>query len=194
MPLRLITSSPRANIILSNFFGATLINVIVFNIPLFFQAVMLESATNSGLRLMVHSVAGSSVGVATGFWITYSKVLKAPMTIGSICTLIGSISLCCMRRGLPQWAYILLLVPTPFGQGFLFPSSFISVLAVSEQAEQAVVTSTLVLWRGMGVVLGVASGSLVLQNALQWFLDAYVQGPDKAEVGSHLFISLYPYQ
>lgn len=57
-----------------------------------------------------------------------------------------------------------------------------AILAVSEQSEQAVVTSTLMLWRSIGTVIGVASSSLVLQNALVEYLDAFVSGPDKAEV------------
>lgn len=68
---------------------------------------------------------------------------------------------------------------------FLFPGVFISVLAVSEQAEQAVVTSTLVLWRSIGTVLGVASSSLVVQNALLLYLEDYVQGPEKESVSSY---------
>lgn len=57
-----------------------------------------------------------------------------------------------------------------------------SVLAVSPQSEQAVVTSTLILWRSMGMVLGVALSSLVLQNALVHYLNAYVVGPDAEDV------------
>lgn len=61
-----------------------------------------------------------------------------------------------------------------------------AILAVSEQAEQAVVTSTLMLWRSLGTVIGVAASSLVLQNALVKYLDAFVSGPDKEEVSCHV--------
>lgn len=84
-----------------------------------------------------------------------------------------------MTRGLPNWAYMLFIIPSSMGQGFMFPATFMAVLAVSEQAEQAVVTSTLILWRSLGMVLGVASSSLVLQNALLHYLNEYVVGPDK---------------
>lgn len=64
----------------------------------------------------------------------------------------------------------------------MFPATFMAVLAVSEQKDQAVVTSTLVLWRSMGNVLGVALSSLVLQNALFYYLELNVIGPDKETV------------
>jgi len=182
MPPRIITSSPRANLIFSNFIGAILINSILFNIPLFFQAVLLESATDSGLRLMVPSIAGSTFGVFTGFWITYSKNLKKPLVWGVLMPVMGTLGLCSMTRGLESWVYVLLLIPTSMGQGFLFPGVFISVLAVSDQRDMAVVTSTLVLWRSIGTVLGVASSSLVVQNALLYYLEKLVLGPEKDDV------------
>ena len=82
----------------------------------------------------------------------------------------------------PSWAYHLAFVPWAVGQGLQFPGTFMAVLGASEQREQAVVTSTLLLWRSMGSVLGVAGSSLVLQNALVRFLERFVQGPDKDEV------------
>lgn len=57
-----------------------------------------------------------------------------------------------------------------------------AILAASAQTEQAVVTSTLLLWRSLGMVLGVASSSLVVQNALVHYLDEFVTGDMKDEV------------
>lgn len=83
---------------------------------------------------------------------------------------------------MPTWTYLLFMVPSAMGQGFQFPGTFIALLSVSEQAEQAVVTSTLTLWRSLGMVLGVAMSSLVVQNALVVYLDQFVTGEDKAKV------------
>ncbi|KAK1989206.1 major facilitator superfamily transporter [Colletotrichum cereale] len=182
MPLYLVRRSPRMNIIFSNFFAALLSNAILFNIPLFFQAVLLTTATASGLRLVIPSLVSSGVGAATGFLITYTRRLKWPPVSGAVCLFVGTITLCLLRRGWPSWVYLVCLVPSSIGQGFQFPGSFMAVLAASEQREQAVVTSTLILWRSLGMVLGVASSSLVVQNALVGYLDEYVQGPEKNEV------------
>ncbi|CRK39064.1 hypothetical protein BN1708_020617, partial [Verticillium longisporum] len=57
-----------------------------------------------------------------------------------------------------------------------------AVLAVSAQRDQAVVTSTLILWRSLGMVLGIAASSLVMQNALVVYLDRHVAGPAKADI------------
>lgn len=182
MPLRYLYHNPHAFLILSNSIGAITVNSILFNIPLYFQAVKLESATASGLRLIVTTIAASVVGTATGFYITWSKQLKIPLVLGVIFLLGGSMLYIFMDRHMPDWALTLFLVPSNIGTGFMYPSTFITILAVSEQAEQAVITSTLVLWRSIGLVLGVAVSSLVLQNSLYYYLEQYVSGPAKQHV------------
>jgi hypothetical protein len=152
--------------------------------PLFFQGVLLTSATSSGLRLVLPSVIASVAGAATGFLITYTRRLKWPLVLGTTLYLAGTLSLAGMRRGWSDAVYLLCLVPSSLGQGFQFPGTFMAILAASPQREQAVVTSTLVLWRSVGMVLGVASSSLVVQNALVRYLERYVTtgvGGDEAE-------------
>ncbi len=96
--------------------------------------------------------------------------------------ILGTISLVLLHRHLPSPVYILALVPLSIGHGFCFPGTFMAVLAASEQAEQAVVTSTLLLWRSVGSVLGVATSSLIVQNALLHYLGVLVKGDLRDEV------------
>ncbi|OTB07504.1 hypothetical protein M426DRAFT_71627 [Hypoxylon sp. CI-4A] len=177
MPLILLHQSPRANIIFSNFIASFLLNAILFNTPLFFQAVLLTSATRSGLYLVVPVVTASTTGTLTGFMISYTRRLKWPLVLGTIFFFLGTCLLSSMHRGWPLYAYLLCLVPSSIGQGFQFPGTFMAVLAASDHREQAVVTSTLVLWRALGSVLGVAFSSFVLQNALLRYLAEYVIPP-----------------
>lgn len=150
--------------------------------PLYFQAVLLTSATSSGLRLIIPTIAASSTGTFVGFAVTWTGRLKWPVLSGTICILIGTIGLVFLQRDLPSWVYLFILLPSSIGQGFQFPGTFMAILAASPQAEQAVVTSTLMLWRSLGQVLGVASSSLVVQNALLHYLKQYVTGEGRDEV------------
>lgn len=68
------------------------------------------------------------------------------------------------------------------GQGFSYPSVSLSMLATSTTEDLAVATSTLILWRSLGTVMGVAVSSLIVQNALIYFLGQLVTGPRKEEV------------
>jgi len=150
--------------------------------PLYFQGVLLTSATASGLRLVVPSAVAALAGVATGFLITRTRRLKWAPALGATAYLIGTVALSSMQRGWPTWAFLICLVPSSLGQGFQFPGTFLALLALWEQRSQAVVTSTLILWRSLGMVLGVASSSLVVQNAFYRYLEAYVTGPDKEAI------------
>ncbi|RYP42443.1 hypothetical protein DL768_010335 [Monosporascus sp. mg162] len=174
LPLELLHSSPRANIIFSNFLASFLMNAILFNAPLFFQAVLLTSATESGLYLVVPTAMASACGTLTGFLITWTRRLKWPLTLGTSLNVLGTAALASIQRGWPTPSYLLFLIPSSMGQGFQFPGTFVALLASSTQREQAVVTSTLMLWRALGSVLGVAASSLVLQNALVRYLSLYV--------------------
>jgi hypothetical protein len=118
--------------------------------------------------------------MATGFLITRTRRLKWPLGAGAALFLLGTLALASMRRAWPAALYTLCLVPSAMGQGFQFPGTMLALLAHSEQRAQAVVTSTLVLWRAVGGVLGIGLSSLVVQNALWHYLEAYVApGPDK---------------
>ncbi|KAI0863614.1 major facilitator superfamily domain-containing protein [Xylaria cubensis] len=181
MPLALLHSTPRANMVFSNFIAAFLLNAILFNVPLFFRAVLLKSATQSGLYLVVPTVTASVTGAITGVLISRLGRLKWPLVGGAVFFLLGSALLSAMATTWPTWAYLLCLVPAAVGQGLQFPGTFIAVLATSTHREQAVVTSTLQLWRALGFVLGVACSSLVFQNALLRYLVAYVSAPDAGD-------------
>lgn len=122
-------------------------------------------------------MTASSIGTLTGFLISYTRRLKWPLVLGTLFYLLGTALLASMRRGWPLYLYLICLVPSSIGQGFQFPGTFMAVLAASEHREQAVVTSTLVLWRALGSVLGVAFSSLVLQNALLRYLALYLVPP-----------------
>ncbi|KAI0555431.1 MFS general substrate transporter [Xylaria curta] len=181
MPLALLHSTPRANMVFSNCIAAFLLNAILFNVPLFFRAVLLKSATQSGLYLVVPTVTASVTGAITGVLISRLGRLKWPLVCGAVFFLLGSALLSAMATTWPTWAYLLCLVPAAVGQGLQFPGTFIAVLATSTHREQAVVTSTLQLWRALGFVLGVACSSLVFQNALLRYLVAYVSVPDAGD-------------
>ncbi|RAL14079.1 putative MFS multidrug transporter [Aspergillus homomorphus CBS 101889] len=182
MPISLLLQEPRASLIFGNFFGAISINTMVFNAPLYFQAVKLASPTDSGLRLLASTLAVTVSSVSTGFIITWTKRLKPTVIIGDISLLLGGIAAATMGVGTPDVVAMICVSLSSLGQGFAFPSLMVSVLATSDQEDQAVATTTLGLWRNLGSVMGVATSSWIFQNSLLYQLDERVTGPNKEEV------------
>src|SRR5436309_1476056 len=91
MPLKLIRTNPGAGLLFSNFLCAIIVNSIAFNMPLYFQAVLLHSPTSSRLRLMVPSLSATFTCVSTGFLIPWSERLKPTLIAGGIGALISSL-------------------------------------------------------------------------------------------------------
>ncbi|KAF2838860.1 MFS general substrate transporter [Patellaria atrata CBS 101060] len=191
IPLQMLFSRPRGHLVFANFFAQLGNNTILFNAPLYFQAVKLDSPSVSGFRLGLASIAVTIAGVSSGFIMMWSKRMTPLLIIGSLFALLGPILLTLMWGHIPSWLATLFLVPHSIGQGLSFPAVSLAVLVVSSQAEQAVMTSTLTLGRSLGIVLGVAVSSLIVQNALVGYLGMYVTGVDKDEVIAHVRKSVH---
>jgi hypothetical protein len=116
MPLAMLSQSPRANLVFSNFFAQLGINTVIFNAPLYFQAVKLDSASMSGFRLAAPSALLTIFAVSTGLFITWTGRMKSPQVLGAGCMLVGGIALSCMWDGIPPWLATLFVVPPSLGQ------------------------------------------------------------------------------
>ncbi len=156
------------------------LNAVLFNVPLYLQAVRQTSPTVSGFYLFPPLVGASIAAIAVGVYITITRRMKPPMIFGSICALGGAIAVTCLSADTPI-AVVPWLIPfVSIGQGFFFPAATIAVLALNSQEDQAVATTTLGLVRSLGSILGVALSSWILQNALPIYLNRYVTAPDAA--------------
>ncbi|KAJ5165835.1 hypothetical protein N7492_006131 [Penicillium capsulatum] len=182
LPIELLSKDPRASIIFGNFFGAISVHTIMFNAPLYFQAVKLTSPTDSGLRLVAASIAVTVSSVGTGFLITWSKRLKPTIILGGVCMFLGGLAVSSMSIHTSQAIAMLCIAFSSLGQGFSFPSLMVSILATSKQDDQAVATTTLGLARNLGSVMGVAISSWIFQNTLVYELDRKVTGEEKDHI------------
>lgn len=182
MPMHLLAQIPHGNLVFGNFLFCMTLNTVLFNIPLYFQATLLDSPTRSGLRLIIPFVLNMVGAFITGSLINQTARLRPTLITGSIFLVLGAIFLTLMTRGLPSWVYSWLIGAATLGQGFAFPTINIAILAVTHPDDMAVATSTLILFRSLGTVMGVAVSSLVCQNALLFFLERDVVGPERGQV------------
>ncbi|EXJ74784.1 uncharacterized protein A1O5_01479 [Cladophialophora psammophila CBS 110553] len=180
LPLRLFSTAPVANVIGSNFLASMLTNTILFNVPLYLQAVRQTSPTTSGLYLLPPLVGASITGLLAGVYITLTRRMRPPMVLGSIMGLGGAMAVMCLSADTPTSLVPYLIPFVQIGQGFFFPAGTIAVLALNSQEDQAVATTTLGLIRNLGSIMGVALSSWVLQNALPIYLNKCVTAPDAA--------------
>ena len=179
LPMTFLSKAPKANLIFSNFLGIVITQTILFNVPLFFQTVKLESPTASGLKLMPPGICMTVSGVIIGFYITWSRRLKSSLLLGAGFILLGSITTSLLSRHTPTWLTLIMISPASVGNGMLFPVATVAILAISDKEDNAVVTTTIGLWRSIGSVMGVSISSWILQNTLKVFLEKFVTGDPK---------------
>ncbi|KAK6854020.1 hypothetical protein PG995_010832 [Apiospora arundinis] len=191
VPLDFISHSPRANLLASNFISTMLTNAVLFNMPIFLQAVLLASATRSGLQLMAPFAVTSVVSALTAYTIARTRCLRWSLVTGASFFLAGALTLTQLTWHTPPLVAVLALVPTSVGQGLQNPGTFLAVLAASGRDRQAVATSIMVLVRSVGQVVGIAASSLLLQAGLRHYLDVLVEkGPGRDEVIAKVLASI----
>lgn len=176
LPLKLLSTVPFGNLNWGNTLGSMLSSTVNFNIPLFLQAVKQTSPTKSGLLLLSPLVGISVTSVLVGFAISRTRKLKRFMAAGVLSALGGMVACGCLNEHVPVVAVVFMIPWVSIGQGFFFPASTVSTLALGSSDEQAVVVTTLNLCRSLGSILGVAVSSWILQNALLLFLKQEVSG------------------
>lgn len=182
MPLKLLASSPRGNFVFHNFLTFVGTNAVVFNAPLYFQAVHLDSPSTSGFRLAASSVGVTCCGVTSGLIMNTTGRPKPLIIIGSVISLAGGIAMAALPHGAAVAGATVAVFFPMTGTGIGFPATAISNLAFSSKEDQAVMSTTQILWRSLGTVMGVALSSLLVQNALPSYLEQYVQGEHREEV------------
>ncbi|KAK6383072.1 hypothetical protein LTS17_003742 [Exophiala oligosperma] len=179
LPLKFLSTRPMGNLMWMNFFGAIVTNTVLFNVPLYLQAVKQSSPTASGLNLLILLLGGTVTALLCGLYITLTRKMKPPMVVGTFIMLMGAICVTCLSADTPTWSVPFLIPFCSIAQGLSFPAATIASLALNSQDEQAVVTTTLGLLRNLGAILGVAISSWILQNALLVYLDRLVTAPDE---------------
>lgn len=182
LPLHLLFQVPRGPLVLSNFFVGMSLNTVLFNIPLYFQATLLDSPTTAGLRLLVPFMANMAAAFLTGNLITYTGRTRVFLVSGNALMVLGVMLLACMGRDIAPWICIVFATLPMVAQGFTYPSVTIAQLSVTRREDLAVASATLMLFRNLSTILGVAVSSLTTQNALGYYLPRTVTGDDKDQV------------
>ncbi|PBK72922.1 vacuolar amino acid permease [Armillaria solidipes] len=193
MPLRLITQRTPLSVSIANLFGSMaafsmVIYLFLYNIPLYFSAVRLYSATESGLHLLPHSFAISTGSLFAGWYALVMRRTGKLYTLtlaSSAMTLVASVLILFWNDSSSTFHLWLDIVPQGFGMASLITSTLIAMIAGVYKEDMAVATGSeflTYLFRTTGQVLGVSLSGAILQAVLLHQLRVRIQGPGSAEV------------
>ncbi|KAL1961779.1 hypothetical protein VTN77DRAFT_1066 [Rasamsonia byssochlamydoides] len=167
-------------------------------LPLFFQVVLLDSASKAGARLVIPSLATPVGGLIAGIVMSRWGKLAYLVRAGTFLMFVGNLLVVLLRFDDSAWKYFVFVFPANLGQGIVYPGILFSFLAAFDHAgmlqlmnsrkeanfpDHAVSASTVYLIRSMGTVWGVAITSAIVQNTLHSGLAKALSGiPDKWKV------------
>ncbi|KAG2369982.1 vacuolar amino acid permease [Suillus spraguei] len=182
MPLRLITQRTPLAVSLANFLASMTAFSTIYNVPLYFSAVRLNSSTNAGLHLLPHSIALSTGSVIAGWMMRRTGKLYR-LTLASVgLTIIASICLALWDDKTSQYRLWLDIIPQGFGMASLITTTLIAMIASVYKEDMAVATGITYLFRTTGQVLGVSLSGAVLQSILLRKLRQRITGPGSLEI------------
>ncbi|KAM0439695.1 hypothetical protein ACHAPT_000788 [Fusarium lateritium] len=152
----------------------------LFMLPLFFQVVLLDSATTAGARLAIPSLATPIGGVIAGIVMSRWGRLIALVRTGALLMVVGNALVTSLGFEDSTWKYFVFVFPANLGQGIIYPGILFTSLASFDHADHAVTASTVYLIRSLGTVWGVSVTSAIVQTTLSVRLpDALSEIPDK---------------
>ncbi|KAL3428521.1 major facilitator superfamily transporter [Phlyctema vagabunda] len=183
MPMSMFRGRLAISNLVSNFCVGTAAYAFLFMIPLFFQVVLRESASQAGIRLVVPSIATPIGGLIAGFVMSRFGRLSELVRLGCFTMIIGNGLVASLKYRDSGWKYVIYLFPANLGQGIVYPSILFTSLAAYDHSQQAVATSIVYLVRSLGTVWGVAATSSIIQNVLATRLPDALSGiPNKEEI------------
>lgn len=165
MPMRLMTACTPALTNLINFFSSAGYFIVIFNLPLFYRAVMNLSAANAGKRLIPGAAGGSIGSLSFGLIMNRSGRYHGLMFISTLLLVAATVLVSTLQADSPVWQQFLYIVPAGYGYGGLLTTTLIALLSSIKPDEMASATGTSYLFRSTGSIVGISVSNSVL-NAL----------------------------
>ncbi|OHE97931.1 major facilitator superfamily transporter [Colletotrichum orchidophilum] len=183
IPLRMLRGKLPVLTQISNVCAGLAAYAYLFMLPLFFQVVLLDSATMAGARLAIPSLATPLGGLFAGIVMSRWGKLIWLVRAGAFLMLFGNALVTALKFQDSQWKYLVYIFPANLGQGIIYPAILFTTLASFDHADHAVSASTVYLVRSLGTVWGVAISSAIVQTTLSVRLpEALGNIPDKSKL------------
>ncbi|KAJ4983119.1 major facilitator superfamily transporter [Stagonosporopsis vannaccii] len=187
IPLRQLRGRNPVAIQTANLCAGTAAYAYLFMLPLFFQVVLLDSATKAGTRLAIPSLATPIGGVIAGVVMSRWGKLLSLVRVGAALMTLGNGLVATFGFYDSTWKYIVFIFPANLGQGIVYPAILFTTLAAFDHSDHAVSASTVYLIRSLGSVWGVALTGSIVQNVLSKRLPDALSGiADKEKIISEI--------
>ncbi|CAG8962213.1 hypothetical protein HYFRA_00005266 [Hymenoscyphus fraxineus] len=165
IPVKLLLNRTVAAACLCNWFCNMVQFIILFYIPIFYQAKGL-STTAAGLRLIPQSIGSSFGSLSCGLIMKATGKYKILSILYLASFVLGTGLICTLSFSAPAWPGSIYQFLVGNGYGGMLTVTLIAVISAVSHEHQAVITSATYAFRSTGSTIGVTIGSAVYQNLL----------------------------
>jgi hypothetical protein len=156
MPARLFTNRTSIIIAINTFLFTAVVYWSVFFLPVYFQAVKLESPTRSGINIIPVSLLGVPSAAVAAATVSRWGRYKAIHLLGFTLFTLGMGLFSRLDENSPTGEWVGYMFTGPIGAGFLLNTQLPVFQAPVSEADQALATSSWNFIRTLGSVWGVA--------------------------------------
>ncbi|OTB01870.1 hypothetical protein M426DRAFT_265404 [Hypoxylon sp. CI-4A] len=132
----------------------------LFLLPLFFQIVLLDSATTAGARLAIPSLATPIGGLIAGIVMSRWGKLITLVRTGAILMAVGNALVTSLGFVDSNWKYFVYIFPANLGQGIIYPGILFTSLATFEHAVWGVSISSAIVQTTLSARLPTVFGDI----------------------------------
>ncbi|TFK65321.1 vacuolar amino acid permease [Pluteus cervinus] len=155
---------------------------VTYYFPVWFQTVMLSSASTAGLHLLPNSVCISTGSVFAGWVIRRTGRYKTMNMIFGCLPFLAALMLTRLREDSGPILKWFCIMPLGFGNAIVLQTMYIALVSNLPESQLAVGTGFAQLLRGLGQVGGLALASAVFQSRLDSELRHRIHGPQADEL------------
>ncbi|GMK57002.1 hypothetical protein CspeluHIS016_0308420 [Cutaneotrichosporon spelunceum] len=185
LPLSMFKRATPTAVAVANLVMAMCIFSLLYNVPLYFIAVKLRSATIAGVHLLPYSAFIGAGSLAVGFIMRATGRYYPAMVASGIIVVFSCAMMLTWSENTPEWLTWVAPSPAGFGYAGVLTTTLVALMAdVAKEGtgEIAVGTTMTYMARTIGQVLGVSFSSAILQSTLQSDLRARINDPDLVQL------------
>ena len=180
LPYWVLSRTALLSCYLCNFFTYGGYLSLLFYLPLFWQAVLEQSAGTSGMLLLPGIVGTVSGSLIAGFVMRATDKYYTLTLFANTLLLLGMTPIV-LSTGLPWYSNIgtsIGLILCGIGNGVVLTTTISALLANISMTDQAVVTACAWLFRALGCAIGLTVASSIVQQVLRAELAGHIDAGD----------------
>jgi len=182
MPWRIIRQKTPLFVSLTSFFLLYSAVALFYNLPMYFSAVRLSSATEAGLHLVPNSLASGVSCIFIGWIMRETGKYRTLLLICAAMPIYANISFSTWNEETSTFRLWFDVVPSGIGTIGTLTITQIAIIAAISRADMAVAIAITYLFRTVAQVLGVSFSGALVQGILLRDLRKKITGPGAEEI------------